>query len=209
MKLKWLVGLGAAGVLAVMVVWLMPAPGGNAVAATPFTALSGVAVPEIPAKAADLVQAAAVSDREQSAAAVLRAVVTVARPGVLPYVVSAICRRNPEVAGAVVTTAIELQPRDVLIFSQAALCAAPGQVEQIVAAACQAAPSSFANVALVASRQMPSANHLILAGLAGGLPGLKPCLAQAESLSATNDVEAVIKQTVQLLTDAAKVESRK
>lgn len=158
----------------------------------------------MPAKAADLVQAAADSDREQTAREVLRAVVTVARPGVLPYVVSAICRRNPEVAGVVVTTAIELQPQDKLIFSKAAICAAPGQVEQVVASACRASPSSFVNVALVAYRQVPSANHSILAGLASGLPGLKPYLEQAESQSATNDFEAVIKKTGQMITDAAK-----
>jgi hypothetical protein len=85
---------------------------------TPFTILSGVSVPEMPAKAADLIQAAAVADREKTAQAVLRAVATIARSGVLPYVVSAICRRNPEVAGPVVTTAIELQPPDVLIFAR-------------------------------------------------------------------------------------------
>ena len=120
-------------------------------------------VPEIPAKAAELVHAAAASDRDRTAQDVLRAVSTIAKPGVLPYVVSAICRGNPEVAGSVVATAIKLQPENAVVLSKAALCAAPGQVEQIVFSACKAAPASCAEVALAASGEQPAARDLILA----------------------------------------------
>ena len=207
MKLKWIVFWGASGVLAVLLVCLLSAHGG-AVPSTPFLALSGVSVPEIPAKAAELVHAAAAPDREQTARDVLRAVSAIARPGVLPYVVSAVCRGNPEVAGSVVATAVELQPEDVLIFSTAALGAAPGQVERVVFAACKAAPPSCANVALAASRQLPAANNLILAGLAGARPELKPCLEEAEIQTGTNDFEAVIKQTVRLFNDSLKAPAK-
>ena len=209
MKLKWLIGLGAAGGLAVLVVCLVPAPGGHAVAATPFLALSRVPVPEMPAKAADLVQASPVLERETTATAVLRAVATMARPGVMPYVISAICRRNPEVAGAVVATAIQLQPDDELAFCRAAVCAAPDRVEQVVASACAAAPASFADVALVAFGRCPAASHLILDGLTNALPGLKPSLDQAAREGGTNDFVTLINQTVQLVTDASKAESGK
>ena len=209
MKLKWLVGFGAAGGLAVLVVCLVPAPGSHAVAATPFLALSRVPVPEMPAKAADLVQAAPVLERETTAAAVLSAVATMARPGVMPYVVSAICRRNPEVAGAVVATAIQLQPDDELAFCRAALCAVPDRVGQVVASACAAAPESFADVALVASGRCPTADHLILNGLTNALPGLIPYLEQAARQGGTNDFATLISQTVQLVRDAAKAESKK
>ncbi len=171
-------------------------------------ALSSVAVPEIPAKAAALVLAAGASDGEQTAQEVLRAVSVIARPGVLPYVVSAICRGKAEVAGCVVATAIELQPEDVLIFSKAALCAAPGQVEQVVFSACKAAPPSCANVALEASRQLPAANSLILAGLSSALPELKPYLEVAEIQAGTNGFEAVIKRTVQLFNDARQAQPK-
>lgn len=204
MKLKWIVLSGASGVLAVLLACLVSAHGSNVVSSTPFIALSGVSVPEMPAKAADLVHAAAAADRKQTAQDVLRAVSTVARPGVLPYVVSAICRGNPEVAGAVVATAIELQPEDVLFFSKAALCAAPGQVEQVVFSACRAAPSSWPAVALIASRQLPSANDLIRAGLASARPDLELYLEEAEIQAGTNDFQALIKQTVQLFNDALK-----
>lgn len=199
---------GSSGVLAVLLACLCSARGGSVGISTPFIALSGVSVPEIPAKAAELVQAAASPDREQTAQAALRAASAIARPGVLPYVVSAICHGNPEVAGAVVATAIELQPEDVLIFSQAAVCAAPGQVEQIVCSACKAAPGSYADVALVASWESPSANNLILAGLVSAFPGLKSYLEEAETEGGTNDFEAVIRQTVQLVADAQKAREK-
>src|ERR1039457_3727317 len=98
MKLKWIVLSGASGIVAVLLACLLSAHGGNAAPSTPFLALSGMSVPEIPAKAAELVHAAAAPDREQTAQDVLRAVSMIARPGVLPYAVSAICRGNPEAA---------------------------------------------------------------------------------------------------------------
>jgi len=171
-------------------------------------ALSSVSVPEIPAKAAELVHAAAASDRGQTAQDVLRAVSMIARPGVLPYAISAICRSNPEVAGTVVATAIKIQPEDVLIFSKAALCAAPDRVEQIVFSACKAAPASCAGVAMVASRQLPSAKDLVLAGLVGARPDLELYLEEAEIQAGTNDCEAVIKQTMQLFNDALKAQPK-
>ena len=208
MKLKWIVLSGASGILAVLLACLASARGGNAVSSTPFIALSSVSVPEIPAKAADLVDLAAVSDRKQTAQDVLRAVSAVARPGVLPYVVSAICHGNPDVAESTVATAIELQPEDVVIFSKAALCAAPGQVEQIVFSACKAAPASCMAVAMVAFRQLPSANDSILAGLARARPDLELYVEEAEIQAGTNDFEAVIKQTVRLFNDAAKAQPK-
>lgn len=208
MKLKWVVFGGASGGLLVLLAVLLPAQGGGSVPSTPFLALSSVSVPEIPAKAAELVHTAAAPDREQTARDVLRAVSAIARPGVLPYVVSAVCRGNPEVAGPVVATAVELQPGDVLIFSQAALCAAPGQVERVVFAACRAAPLSCASIALAASRQLPSATNLILAGLAGARPELKPCLEEAEIQAGPAGFEAVINKTVRLFNDSLKAPAK-
>ena len=72
-KSKWLIALGALAVLAGLLIWLAPAPGHQAAAATPFLALSRVPVVEMPATAADLVQAAPVLDRQATAAATLRA----------------------------------------------------------------------------------------------------------------------------------------
>ncbi len=203
MNLKWLVGLTAVTVFAVLV-WLVSAPGSQTVAATPFLALSRVPVPEMPATAADLVQAAPVLEREVTAAEVLRAVATMTRPGAMPYVVSAICRRNPEVTGTVVATAIQLQPDEELAFCRAAVCAAPDRVEQVVASACMAAPGSFANVSMVAFQRWPDASHLILNGLTNALPDLKPYLDQAAQQDGTNGFPAFLNRTVQLVRDANK-----
>lgn len=208
-KSKSLVGLVSVIGLAVLVVWLATTRGGEPPAATPFLALSRVPVVEMPAKAADLVQAAGSLERQTTAAAVMQAVATMARPGVMPYVVSAICRRNPEVAGTVVATAIQLQPEDVPYFCRAAVCAAPERVEQIVESACTARPDSFANVALVASGRLPTANNLILYGLTNALPGLQPYFDQAAQRSGTNDFAALINQTVRLVAEASKAQAKK
>ncbi len=209
MKLKLIVLPVGLAVLAILVVWLLSAQGGGAVPSTPFIALSGVPGPEIPNKAAELVHTASAVDHAQAAQDVLRVVPLIAAsPGVLPFVVSAICRGDPETAGTVVARAIQLQPEDDLIFTKAALCAAPGQVEQVVASACKAAPGSYAQVALVASRQLPGAYDLILAGVLSGLPALKPDLEEAEIEVGTKNIEAVINRTVQLSTDNNKTPAK-
>jgi hypothetical protein len=197
MKLKRIIWPGASGVLAVLV-GLTCAQGGKAAPLTPFIALSRVSAPEIPAEAAELVHAASATDRERTAEEVLQAVSAVARSGVIPFVVSAICRESPELAGPVVAKAIERQPDGVLIFAKAALCAAPGQVKQVVFSACKAAPNSYAEIASIASRQLPAANDLILSGIIGALPALKLDIEEAEIEVGTNDVKAVIGRTVQL-----------
>jgi len=198
-----------AGVFAAVLACLWFAHGGRAVPATPFIALSSVSVPEMPAKAADLVSGAPVLERANTAAAVLRAVTTMARPGVLPYVVSAICRRNPEVSGTVVATAIQLQPDDERAFCLAAVCAAPDRVEEVVTSACEAAPGYFADAALVAFERWPADDHLILDGLTNALPVLKPYLDQAARQNGTNDFPTLINRTVQLVQDATKTETGK
>jgi len=207
MKLKWIVFLSASGFVALLA-WLFSAHGAQSVYSTPFAALSSVPVPEIPAKAADLVHAAAASNRDLTVDEVLHDVAAIAKPGVLPYVVSAICRGNPETAESVVAAAIELQPDDVLIFCRAALCAAPGQAEHVVYSACKAAPASCADVALVACRQLPSACQLILAGFASAMPGLQVYLEKAELRVGTNNCEAVISNTAQLFNEGLKTQAK-
>jgi hypothetical protein len=197
---------GTSGVLAVLLACIVSAHGGSLASPTPFMVLSGVSVPEIPAKAAELVHAAAVTNREQTAREVLQAVSVIARPGVLPFVVGAICRDSPEVAGDVVATAISLQPHYALFFSRAAVCAAPGQVQQVVFSACKAAPGLYADLALDAFGQLPSKGDLILAGLFGAYPGLKPFWEEAQAQVGTNDFVAAIKRTEQLLADAYKAQ---
>ena len=204
---KWLSALSGVGLLVMLVavvLRLAPAWGDPAPAATPFLALSRVPVVELPHEAAGLVAAAPVLERTATATATLQAAATMARPGVIPYVVSAICRRTPEVTGTVVSTVVQLHPDNVLYFCRAAVCAAPDQVEQIVASACAAKPEAYAEVALVAFERVPTADHLILYGLTNALPALKPYVDAATPPGATNDFPALINRTVQLANAAAK-----
>jgi hypothetical protein len=208
MRLKRFVLSGSAGVFVVLLACVMSARGGSVISSTPFIALSGVSVPEIPAKAAALVGAAAAGDRGQTAQETVRAAATVARFGALPFVVSAICHGSPEVAGTVVATAIDAQPGFVLVFVEAAVCAAPGQMEQIVSSACQAAPASTVNVAVVAYRKFPSAKAAIKAGLVSAYPGLSPYLEAAQIEIGTNNFEAVVFRAVQSLQDDYRAQTR-
>lgn len=194
--------LGVLAILAASLAFILAAPGGHAAGSTPFSALSSVPVPEVPAKAAELVHASGGS--EDTAREVVRTASAITRFGVLPYVVSAICRRNPETAGAVVATAIELQPENALILLKAALCAAPRQAEQIVFSACQASPGSDGDMMLLACSQLPSARNEIRAGFLRARPELKLYFDEAEIEAGTNNLEVVILRTGQLLAEDRK-----
>jgi hypothetical protein len=196
--MKWKFICGALAVFVLLWVCLGTVPGGSTVASTPFIALSSVSVPEIPAKSAELVNAAASADRGQTACDVLRAASAVAKPGVLPFVVSAICRADSDIAGSVVATASELRPDDTPTFCEAALWAAPSQVQEIVFEACKASPSSCASVAVIAHTQLPAADNSIFAGIVEALPDLTQYLYTARIQVGTNNFEALIDRTVDL-----------
>jgi hypothetical protein len=187
---------------------LLPAYGGNPGGTTVFLALSGVSIPEIPARAAEVVAAAESSDRERIACEAIRAVSNIARPGVLPYTVSAICRKNPETAGTVVAIAIGLEPQYVLVFTKAALCAAPDRVEQVVFSAGSAMPAAGAGVAILACEQLPAASDPIRAGFVKARPDMELYLEEAESKQGTNNYQTVIKQAAQLSEEAARARAR-
>jgi hypothetical protein len=205
---RWKFFCGALAVFVLLWVCLGTIPGRNPVPSTLFIALSSVTVPEIPAKSAELVSAAPSADRGQTACDVLRAASAIAKPGVLPYVVSAICRADSDIAGSVVATAIELRPDDTPIFCEAALCAAPSQVEEIVFESCKASPPSCASVAVIAHTHLPTANDSILAGIVDALPDLTPYLYTARIQVGTNNFEALIDRTVDLANADSSAKAR-
>jgi len=199
---------GAAGIFPTMACFFFAAYGATDVPSTPFIDLSAVSVPEMPAKAADLVQAAAAANRARTVQDVLKAVSVIARPGVLPYVVSAICSRSPEAAGATVSMAVGLQPEKVLIFCRAALCSAPSQVEEIVFSACRAMPAAWIDVAETAATQVPSARDAILAAVGRARPDLELYLEEAQVEAGTNDVQSVISQAMKSFNEAATTQGK-
>jgi hypothetical protein len=107
-----------------------------------------------------------------------------------------------------VASAIGLQPQDVLIFTKAAVCAAPGEVEQVVFSACRALPALGPTVALVACQQLPAASDPIRSGLVRARPDMELYLEEAESRQGTNDYQIVIKQAAQLSDEAARARAR-
>jgi hypothetical protein len=208
MNLKWIAVFGFLGLLGGVLVLLAPWHWADSGTGTPFVALSHVPVPEFPAKAAGLVHAASPSNRDQTVMAVVEAVNAIARPGVLPYVVTAICQSDPEETSAVVRAAITAQPESVLVVTRAALSIAPGRVEQVVYSACLADPASFAIVGIMTYRQMPGAGESILAGLVKAIPGLKAYIEEAEIEVGNRNVEEIAKLTGELVRAAGSSQAR-
>jgi hypothetical protein len=127
------------------------------------------------------------------------AVAVIAKPGVLRYVVSAICRESPDIAGVIVAKAITLQPEDGVILLKAALCAAPRQVEQIVYSACRASPAADGDLMLLAYSELPFASSQIRAGFVRARPDLKPYFEEAEIEAGTGNLAVIIVRMGQLL----------
>lgn len=112
--------------------------------------LLGVPVPEMPAKAAELVAGAAKKDRPAVAVTAVRTVVQKHRAAA-PMVISAISRVAPELAPAVAVAASELLNDQAPTIARAAAVAAPAQASEISAAVSAAVPSQSQIVSLTLS----------------------------------------------------------
>jgi hypothetical protein len=95
-------------------------------------AVTSVPVPEMPAKAAELVQQAKESDRKEVAVTVVRAAVLKRRASG-PVVVAAIAKVAPDLAGIVAKAASQIVTDQASNIAQAAIAAAPGQSDEILA----------------------------------------------------------------------------
>ncbi len=89
-------------------------------------AVSSVRVPEMPAKAAELVKAADENDRVEVAVTAVKAIIF-KHKAAAPVVVAAVCKVAPEVAAAVTLAASELAPDQARVIAKAAMTAAPTQ----------------------------------------------------------------------------------
>ncbi|MBE0545473.1 MAG: hypothetical protein IH623_29400 [Verrucomicrobia bacterium] len=144
----------------------------TASAASTRKALARSTVAEVPAKAADLVAEAKVSERDAVTTDVVKWAVK-SHPSVTPAVVGAIARKTPGAASVAASVAAALQPKQAKLIAQAAVAAAPDQAGQVVKAVCKAVPSAYREVATAASAAAPSANREILLGVAAALPNLQ------------------------------------
>ena len=113
-------------------------------------AVLGVAVPEMPSKAAELVLQAEPKEREAVAVTVVRAVVFQYKSSAAS-VVATVSKAAPEVAPAVAAAAAELSRGEAVQIAQAAATAAPEATKQIAASVTTAAPSSSPVLAAVSN----------------------------------------------------------
>jgi hypothetical protein len=104
-----------------------------------------VPVPEMPAKAADLVKNAEKKDRQAVALTAVRAVVA-KHKAAAPLDVSAIAKIAPELAPAVAAASAEIAPEQAATIAIAAVSAAPAQALPIRDSVVKAAPTQAPRV---------------------------------------------------------------
>jgi len=119
----------------------------------------GVPVPEMPAKAAELVKAADKKDRQAVAVVAVRAIVAKHRAAA-PLVISAVAKAAPDLAAFVAVAAAEVVHEQAPMIARAAVASSPSLASEIKQAVSVAVP---AQAALVAS----SVNSMNIRGLAG------------------------------------------
>lgn len=165
--------------------------------------LSAVAVPEMPAKAAQLVAQAKADALEATAEAVVTAAVNV-RPAATVAVVSAIARENPAAAAVAAARAATLRPKDAAWIARAAAGAAPAQAGKIVFALCKALPGQYAVIATAVAQVVPDAAKEILQQVVAAVPALKPFVDRVSADSKDASMGQIMAQTESLVQAAAK-----
>ncbi|MGZ8900576.1 MAG: hypothetical protein ACXW3Z_10815 [Limisphaerales bacterium] len=99
-----------------------------------------VPVPEMPAKAAELVKLALKKDRQATALTAMRAIVEKHRAAA-PLVVSAISKVAPDLAPAVAAAGAQIAPEQAPTIASAAVAAAPAQAVSIQNVVTKAVPT--------------------------------------------------------------------
>ena len=168
--------------------------------------LKSVAVPEMGAKAAQLVSEANAKARESTAVAVVSAAIEL-KPVAAVAVVSAIARENPEVAPAVAARAAALLPKEAAAIARAAAGAAPAQAGKIVFAVCKAVPTKYSEVATAVAQAVPYASKEIVAAVMAALPSLKPFVDRADTNLAgrSKSVGSIMAQTESMVANTAQL----
>ena len=141
--------------------------------------LKNVPVAELPAKAAQTVSLAKVTDREDVTIAVIQTVASKS-PSALVSVVASIAKAAPDSAPVAAATAAILAPKQAQAIAMAAAKAAPNAVEKIAAAIAKLLPSSASAVAEL---------------LAGFAPTHATTIFAAVSVSVSESASAAQKRT--------------
>jgi hypothetical protein len=115
------------------------------------TTVLGVPVPEMPAKAAELVQKAERKDRQAVAVTAVRAVIMKHRTAA-PLVIAAVSKAAPEIASAVAVAAVQVASDQAPAIARAAASSAPAQATEISNAVGSAVPAQAHAVAATVNR---------------------------------------------------------
>ena len=146
--------------------------GGNSAANPALSALSAVALSDLPSKASDLIQQASPKDRQQVAIDVVKAAIGLDAASA-PAIVAAIAKSFPDLADVVAATAAGLVPDQAEIIARSAATSAPFMAGKIVQAVCTVLPKQYKTVAEAVAEVVPSAAKDILAGVYAAIPSLK------------------------------------
>jgi len=160
--------------------------------------LAGSTAQELPAKAAQLVTKASATEKQDVAAAVVKAAIEL-NPASVLSVVSAMSRENPATAPVVAVNAVTLQHKRIGIITRAAAAAAPSQASKIAAALIKEFPRDYGVIALAVSEGAPKSGREILAVVAEYVPALQPYIqATLANFAATDGnvpMQAILSQS--------------
>lgn len=121
-------------------------------------AVLSVPVPEMPAKAAELVTKAEKKDRQATAVTAVRAVVLKHRAAG-PLVISAISKAAPELAPAVAVAAAEVATEQAPLIARAAAVSAPSQATEVIAAVSDVVPAQAGTIEATVSPVVVNQTH--------------------------------------------------
>lgn len=162
-------------------------------AKSPFSVASLKDVPaiELPAATSHLISQAPQEKRAEVAAEAIRMAANLARPGVLPFVASAVSKTMPDIAPVALSEAIKAKPEEILPLTKAAIAAAPEKVKDLVKVAVDARPDLFNVIGRIAYTEAPTKSELILSAIKESLPQYRTIFEKATQNTDNNLASAL------------------
>jgi len=137
-----------------------------------LSTLSTVAISDLPATAASLIQQASPKDRQQMTVEVVKAAIGKDSASA-PAIVAAIAKSFPDLADVAAATAAGLVPDQAEAIARAAATSAPFMAGKIVKAICAVLPKEYKGVAEAVADVVPDAAREILTAVYTAIPSLK------------------------------------
>lgn len=150
-------------------------------------AIKNVPAPEIAEKAAQVVAAAKVSERQKLSVALV-GVIAVKNPNALPSAVAAIAAAAPEVASVTAAAAAKAAPKQAELIAIAAAQAAPSVADEIAAAVAKEVPDSALSIANAVAKVLPQSTAKIMASVGAAVPNSPLGIRRLTTTSSANHV---------------------